>query len=115
LPFWGVELTLYGRETAVIGIACSVNGKRPPDWRIGQLDITANALVALATEFAKMSMSVSVESILAQLKWLWLVDRPRPLYDLQAYDDAVHGPWGSSILLFRRSARCGTAMPKRFP
>jgi hypothetical protein len=83
-----------------------VNGRQPPDWHLGQLDITVNAIISLATEFAKMSMSASVENLLSQLKWLWFVERPRKLIDLQAYDDAAHGPWGSTVLLAKRNGRC---------
>jgi hypothetical protein len=81
-----------------------VRGKPPPDWRLGQIDITVNALISLVTELAKLSMSALIASILAQLKWLWFME-PRPLLDLQVHEDAVHGLWGSSTLLFRRKSR----------
>ena len=71
---------------------------------MGKLDITANALVSLTIEFAKMSMSFSVESTLAQWKWIRLAAKPRPLYDLREFDEALHGLWGSFILFFGRNS-----------
>lgn len=82
-----------------------VNGHPPPDLHIGKLEFTINTLVSLATEFAKISMTATVVSLLAQLKWLWLLEKPGRLSSLRVHHDATQGPWGSLMLLVEMEGR----------
>jgi len=99
-------MSLIALNTVVILLTHILNGRRPPAWHLGKLEITANALVSLATEFAKMSMTASVVNLLAQFKWLRLFEQPsQPLMSLQVHHDATQGPWGSMMLLLKKERR----------
>ena len=64
-------------------------------------DITLNTLVALLSTISRTALIVSVASCLSQLKWIHLVRSPRPLQEMQIFDDASRGPWGSLELICR--------------
>ncbi|KAI0173384.1 hypothetical protein GGR52DRAFT_580056 [Hypoxylon sp. FL1284] len=64
------------------------------------LPIQLNSLVAAVTTIAKASMMVPVVSCIGQLKWRHFMEKPRRLIDLQLFDDASRGPWGSAVLLW---------------
>jgi len=51
-------------------------------------------------------MGSAVGVAMSQSKWLWYRQgEPRRLQDLQLFDDATRGPWGSAQLLFSLRAR----------
>jgi hypothetical protein len=75
------------------------DGKPLPDLRIG---ITPNAIVGLLATFTELLLVVPVNSAFGQLKWLRSL-RARPMDDFRAIDDASRGPWGSLMLLARRT------------
>ncbi|XXG94969.1 hypothetical protein Hte_001228 [Hypoxylon texense] len=64
------------------------------------LPIEPNSLVAALTTIAKASMMVPTASCIGQLKWRHFMTQPRRLIDLQLFDDASRGPWGSAVLLW---------------
>ncbi|KAI1775622.1 hypothetical protein F4818DRAFT_457840 [Hypoxylon cercidicola] len=64
------------------------------------LPIEPNSLVAALTTIAKASMLVPAASCIGQLKWRHFMTQPRRLIDLQLFDDASRGPWGSAVLLW---------------
>lgn len=64
------------------------------------LPIEPNSLVAALTTIAKTSMMVPAVSCIGQLKWRHFMAQPRQLIDLQLFDDASRGPWGSAVLLW---------------
>ncbi|RAQ99693.1 hypothetical protein DDE82_007996 [Stemphylium lycopersici] len=64
-------------------------------------DITLNTLVALLSTLSRTALIVPVASCISQLKWIHLVSSPRPLRELQIFDDASRGPWGSLELIWR--------------
>ncbi|KAI0842302.1 hypothetical protein F5Y06DRAFT_259489 [Hypoxylon sp. FL0890] len=69
------------------------------------LPIEPNSLVAALITVAKASMMVAVASCIGQLKWRHFTIRPRTLADLQLFDNASRGPWGSALLLWSLSFR----------
>ncbi|KAI1414724.1 hypothetical protein F5Y13DRAFT_158200 [Hypoxylon sp. FL1857] len=71
-------------------------------WR---LPIQPNSLVAALVTVAKASMMVSVASCINQLKWRHFALHSRKLMDLQLFDNASRGPWGSALLLWTLSLR----------
>ncbi|OTA93616.1 hypothetical protein M434DRAFT_30752 [Hypoxylon sp. CO27-5] len=69
------------------------------------LPIAPNSLVAALITVAKASMMMSVASCIGQLKWRHFTIHSRRLTDLQLFDNASRGPWGSAILLWSLSFR----------
>lgn len=67
-----------------------------PHW---WLPIQPNSLIAVLTTVAKSSMMLSVASCISQLKWGHFFQQPRKLVDLETFDEASRGPWGSATLL----------------
>ncbi|KAI0007463.1 hypothetical protein F4779DRAFT_591789 [Xylariaceae sp. FL0662B] len=72
------------------------------------LPIEPNSLVAVLTTVAKTSMMVPAASCISQLKWRHFMVQPRRLVDLQLFDGASRGPWGSGLLLWSLSFRVRT-------
>jgi hypothetical protein len=64
-------------------------------------NITLNTVVALLSTLSRTALIVPVASCLSQLKWIHLVRSPRPLWEMQTFDDASRGPWGSLELIWR--------------
>ncbi|KAK6840134.1 hypothetical protein PG987_006000 [Apiospora arundinis] len=69
------------------------------------LPIQPNSLIAVLTTLAKSSMMLTVASCISQLKWGYYSRHPRNLVDLETFDDASRGPWGSATLLWLLSFR----------
>ena len=69
------------------------------------LPIQVNSLVAVFTTVAKTSMMVPVAACLSQLKWRHYLHRSDRLHNLQLFDDASRGPWGSTMLLLNLRRR----------
>lgn len=63
--------------------------------------ITVNTVVALLSTIARTAFTIPVAEGLSQCKWNWFKQKPRPLRDLDLFDQASRGPWGSLSLLFR--------------
>ena len=43
-----------------------------------------------------------VAAALRQEKWLWFIDKPRPLTTVDAFEEASRGPYGSAMLILTR-------------
>lgn len=63
-------------------------------------DITLNTLIALLSTLSRTALIVSVASCLSQLKWIYFLRSPRSLQEMQIFDDASRGPWGSLELIW---------------
>ncbi|KAF2828242.1 hypothetical protein CC86DRAFT_207108 [Ophiobolus disseminans] len=85
-----------GAVASIIGVVFRYNGRALPDW---PHDITLNALIALLATVANATMSVCLSSGLSQAKWIRFKQRAAPLSDMEAFDDASRGSWGSMKLL----------------
>ncbi|KAF6231562.1 hypothetical protein HO173_010314 [Letharia columbiana] len=74
-----------------------------PDW---PSVFTINSVISFFATIAKLSITSAVGASISQSKWLWYrQDEPRPLKDLQLFDDASRGPWGAVSLLMNIKAR----------
>jgi hypothetical protein len=73
-----------------------VDSRPLESWK---LPIQVNSVVAVFTTVAKTSMMVPVAACLSQLKWRHYLRRSDRLINLQFFDDASRGPWGSAMLL----------------
>ncbi|KAI1389875.1 uncharacterized protein F4822DRAFT_428216 [Hypoxylon trugodes] len=68
--------------------------------------IQPNSLISVLTTVSKASMMVPIASSISQLKWQHFSYRPNTLNNLQLFDDASRGPWGSltALLMVRPRA-----------
>jgi hypothetical protein len=85
-----------GAVAAIIGVVAQYNGRALPDW---PHDITLNALIALLATFANATISVCLSSGISQAKWIRFKKSIAPLSDMESFDDASRGSWGSMKLL----------------
>jgi hypothetical protein len=80
------------------------DGRAIPDrWPLG---ITLNAYISVLSAIAKYALAVPVDEALGQLKWQFFArGPPKPLLDLERFDDASRGPWGALALLIHTRGR----------
>lgn len=99
---WAFEMmavvVALGAVASIIGVVFKFNGRALPDW---PHDITLNALIALLATCANATMSVCLSSGISQAKWIRFKQTPTPLSDMEAFDEASRGTWGSLKLLTR--------------
>ena len=58
-----------------------------------------SSLVSFLATISKSFLFVAIASSTDQFKWLWFSGKNRRLEDMQVYDEASRGPWGSLMLL----------------
>lgn len=73
------------------------NNKPSPSLPRG---ITLNTIVLLLATGSKSSLLFVTSESIGQLKWIWFRKEHR-LSDIQAFDSASRGPWGSFLLLYQ--------------
>ncbi|KAM0413582.1 hypothetical protein ACHAPT_013640 [Fusarium lateritium] len=105
---WSFELMLLllatGLLASIAAVLSAYSDQEVPNWNgsndgTGSAGITLNALVAIiATVFRAILAFIALE-VLAQLKWDWVTAHFRPMSDVQRFDDASRGAWGSLLLL----------------
>lgn len=81
---------------SIIVILVKYDGQQLPHW---PFSININTLVALLSTIYRASIVVVLADIIGQAKWAWFREKPRPLKQLQIYDDASRGVWGSFRLI----------------
>ncbi|KAK4224542.1 hypothetical protein QBC38DRAFT_514824 [Podospora fimiseda] len=80
----------------VVMILAKIDGLAFESWL---LPIQPNSLIAVLTTAAKTSMLVAGATCISQLKWNYFGSGHHRLYDIQLFDNASRGPWGSLMLL----------------
>jgi Protein of unknown function (DUF3176) len=97
---WTVEIISFTIAlfslAAVIGVLAHYDGQTLPNWPTG---MTLNTLIALLTAIANAALAGPLQQGLSQLKWIKFKKESRPLTDMEAFDDASRGIWGSVKLL----------------
>lgn len=97
---WTLEITTiliaFGAVGAIVGIVARFNGEGLPDW---PYYITLNTVIAMLATVAVAAMSTSLQNGLSQLKWIRFKERRAPLADMEVFDEASRGAWGSLKLL----------------
>lgn len=111
---WEIGLLIFSVTllVSVFVILTQQNGKPSQGWTLPQSleslnlallrDLSLNTLVATLSTFLRASMVAIAASIISQRKWVWYWDRTipaRPLRNLQDFEDASRGIWGSLRLL----------------
>ncbi|KAF2466299.1 uncharacterized protein BDR25DRAFT_268730 [Lindgomyces ingoldianus] len=87
----------------IAAIMFSMHNRALPDWN---LPIQPNSLIAVFSTIAKTALLVTIAECISQLKWAYF-QKPRNLNELQVFDDASRGPWGSLVFLWKTG---GTAL-----
>ncbi|KAI1077392.1 hypothetical protein F5B20DRAFT_552313 [Whalleya microplaca] len=97
---WTLEiitiLIAWGAIASIMGVLAHFNGHALPEW---PYYITLNALIALLATVATSTMSISLQNGLSQLKWIRFKESRAPLTDMEIFDEASRGTWGSLKLL----------------
>lgn len=93
---------------AILAILISYNEKPMPTFPKG---LTMNTIISILSTGSKSALLCMVAASIGQLKWLWFRgDTKRRLYDLQSFDEASRGPWGSLAVIVRCTRRGGSLM-----
>ncbi|KAI1479586.1 hypothetical protein F4774DRAFT_381431 [Daldinia eschscholtzii] len=93
-------LVSIGCIAATVALLCIMNGKALSAWN---WPIQPNALISIFSVIAKASLMYSISQCISQFKWILFRQEARPMIDLQRFDDASRGSWGS--LKFLMGAR----------
>jgi len=81
----------------IIVLLCAFDHRQQPQWPMG---VTINSVVAFLATLCRSAFMVPVAEGISQMKWnLFATERPRPLSDLVAVDEASRGIWGTTKLL----------------
>lgn len=96
---WTWELATWLLGTAafavIVVLLITYQDKRFDSWNS---DIQITTIIAALSQLAQSALLVSLAACLGQLKWTWLRDE-RSARDLQIFDEASRGPYGSMHLL----------------
>ena len=108
--WWLWELLAVLLSAALTIALCAIldhyNGQPVPVFgSVLNSGITLGTIVALLTTLSVAASLVAVQECLSQLKWLWYAGRSRPLADLETYDRASRGTFGSLQLLWKLRLR----------
>ncbi|KAK8099705.1 uncharacterized protein PG998_012946 [Apiospora kogelbergensis] len=96
-------LVSIGIVVAMYVLLVEFNDKLVADWRF---PINLTTLLALLATVLRAALFVPLTSILAQAKWGWFGDRPRPLQDLQRIENGSRSMLGA-VRLVPLAARVG--------
>ncbi|KAI0903361.1 hypothetical protein F4823DRAFT_618889 [Ustulina deusta] len=89
-----------GSTLGLIVLLKLINNTPLQQW---SLPVQPNSVISVLTTINKTAMLVPAASCLSQLKWRYFSKQPRRLVDLQLFDAASRGPWGSMALLSQLS------------
>jgi Protein of unknown function (DUF3176) len=97
---WTVEIISFAIAllslATIIGVLAHYNGESMPNWPSG---MTLNTLIAVLTAIANAALASPLQQGMSQLKWIIFKREIRPLTDMEVFDDASRGIWGSIKLL----------------
>ncbi|PPJ51595.1 hypothetical protein CBER1_08479 [Cercospora berteroae] len=89
---------LLGSLVASFATLYPYQGKPIPEWRYS---ITIGALLSLYSVILRLAATFLLSQGIAQLKWQWFNNGPKPLHDMVLHDNASRGPMGAFGLLYR--------------
>ncbi|KAK7545674.1 hypothetical protein IWX49DRAFT_333960 [Phyllosticta citricarpa] len=98
--FWTLEILSCVLAVLVLGTLAAIlyiyDGQPQPKW---PHHIGLNSVISIFTAAFKALLLKPVVEGLSQSKWLWF-SQPKKLSDLELFDQASRGPWGSTCLIF---------------
>lgn len=89
---------------AVVGVLILFDEKSFSTWSF-VFNISINTIIVVLSTLSRTALLVPVASCISQLKWIHIVEALRRLYDIQMFDDASRGPWGSVVLIWNLHIR----------
>ncbi|KAM0304046.1 hypothetical protein ACHAO8_011474 [Botrytis cinerea] len=99
---WGLEILTSIASLVIFCIIVIIfirmDNKPLTDW---PFSISINAIVSILTTICSAAMMHNVSSFISQLKWLHFKKKQNRLCNLEHFDGASRGPYGSIILLYR--------------
>ena len=103
---WGLETLGWLCATLMLVVLIIIlaifDGKAVGEWHSG---LTLNTIIQVITQMAQMTIILPVSAGISQLKWLWYHSEKRPLRDMQYFQEATTGPFGSLVLLWKRRTK----------
>ena len=91
----GMVLSLV--SCLVIAIVLSSYGGKPlSSW---PYPVAPNTLLSIFVTVSKIALLLTVSGCISQLKWIYFDHGTQCIHDVQRFDDASRGPWGSLTLL----------------
>ncbi|KAF4303864.1 hypothetical protein GTA08_BOTSDO07874 [Botryosphaeria dothidea] len=91
-----------GRVVAITVVLAVLDGKPLSLW---DMPIRPNSLVSIFAAVSIVALIFPVAQSISQLKWLYYCEDHHALIDLQRFDDASRGPWGSLLFLWHFRTR----------
>jgi hypothetical protein len=102
-------ISMAGLMAIVVVLVSIVRHPRLADWTVSpsskispviSSNVSPNTLIAIFAAISKAALLVAVADCIGQLKWIRFEEKPHLLRELEVYDEASRGPWGSLKLLF---------------
>ena len=95
---WEISSTIVSLSSllAIILILYIHQGRPLPNW---SYSMTINSMIAVFSTTMKSAMLLSTAECISQSKWIWFRADQHTLTDIEIYDTASRGPWGSLMML----------------
>ncbi|KAF7193286.1 hypothetical protein HII31_05380 [Pseudocercospora fuligena] len=103
LWWWEIGALALGLASfvSIIVVLLVYDNKTLATWGV---PISINAVVSILTALFKESLALPIAEGISQLKWLHFSKSARSLVDMETFDRASRGPWGSILLIGRQFA-----------
>lgn len=115
LKWWLPELfassLAFASLVSIVAVLRAYRGRDIQDIQLPRY-LTLNGLIAIIATISRAALMVPVGSVMSQECWLWLSKSGGLLVDIENFDDASRGAWGSLQLLFRARlwSRCAAVL-----
>lgn len=115
LTWWLPELfassLAFASLVSIVAILRAYRGRDIQDVQLPR-HLTLNGLIAILATISRTALMVPVGSVMSQECWLWLSESRGLLVDIERFDLASRGAWGSVQLLFRARlwSRCAAVL-----
>lgn len=104
LRWWLPELfassLAFASLVSIVAVLRAYRGRDIQDVQLPRY-LTLNGLVAILATISRAALMVPVGSVMSQECWLWLSNSRGLLLDIEYFDGASRGAWGSVQLLFK--------------
>ena len=115
LRWWLPELfassLAFASLVSIVAVLRAYRGRDIQDVQLPRY-LTLNGLIAILATISRAALMVPVGSVMSQECWLWLSNSRGLLVDIEHFDVASRGVWGSVQLLFRARlwSRCAAVL-----
>lgn len=90
-----------GLLIAIVAILAHYDRQPQPKWD----RVSLNSVISWLSTLSKACVIFCISEGLGQLKWVWFVQKVRPMSHLQDFDSASRGIWGSMQLIWSLRAK----------